>query len=257
MDETKKQNTALEKIKQFFCKVGAKLKQFFCAVGRLIKQNIKIPGIGFGCLFVAFVLSIVAFCNYYALYEMADYENNRWTVMFSWLTILLIVFLMVSSLFKGDKPIFMLIAHAAAVFMFAFAALEFMQPCVSEIAFVFGSPDLAMGDNAIRVAICDDSITTAVLYVVTCVFVIIAAFAPATWTFGKKKRAAKAAEKAKQEHEAAENADVDVNDVEKAENAEGETQSDDIAENVEVETQGDEEENVEKAESVDGEAEHE
>lgn len=208
-------NSEIEKQKQsgakeFFVKVGLTLKRFFCKVWLLIRENIKIPGIGFGCLFVAFVLSIVAFCNYYALYDMAGYDTNRWTVMFSWLTILLIVFLMVSALFKGDRPFWMLIAYAAAAFMFAFAALAFMQPCVSEIAFVFGSPDLAMGDNAIRVAICDDSITTAVLYVVTCVFILIAAFAPVTWTFGKKKRAQKAAEKAKAESEARGDCDCDA-----------------------------------------------
>lgn len=217
--------------RQFFVKAGSAIKNFFCKVWRLTKENIKIPGIGFGCLFVAFVLAIVAFCNYYALYDMAGYDENRWTVMFSWLTILVTVFLMISALFKGDRPFWLIIAYAAAAFMFAFAALAFMQPCVSEIAFVFGSPDLAMGDNAIRVAICDDSITTAVLYVVTCVFIMIAAFAPSTWTFGKKNRARKAAANAKALKNSAASEQEQIND---------ERQTSDDEEN-----------------KVDGEAEHE
>lgn len=209
------------------------------------KQIVKIPGIGFGCLVIAFIMAIISFANYNALYDLAGYDGNRWTVMFSWLSILCLVFLIVNSLFMGDKPTWTLVIYSVVEILLISAMLQFLQPCVSEIAFVLGSPDLAMGDNAIRVAISDGAITTAVLYVVTCVLVLIAAFAPAAWTFGKKRRQKKLAKLAamKEAQAAQANEAVEAGEVENTAEA--------------VEAADEQKEDVQEVEAVDGEEEHE
>ncbi|MCH5162330.1 MAG: hypothetical protein J1G38_02435 [Clostridiales bacterium] len=183
--EAENKKSVFDSVKAFFVKVGTAIKTAAVKFAILIKDNFKVPGIGFIFLFAGFIMAIVSFANYYALYDMAGYKNNRWTVMFSWMGILLIVFLMINALFKGDRPRWLvMIVYAVTPFLLISAMLQFLQPCISEIAFVLGSPDLAMGDNEIRVAISDDSIATAVMYAVTCVLLIIAAFVPNVWTFG-------------------------------------------------------------------------
>ncbi len=187
------------------------------------KVKVRIPGLGFGFLLIALVFSILAFWKYYDTYEIANYDINRWATMFSSLAIWCIAFLMINSLFCGDRPVWSMVIYACAAFLLVLALLKLIQPCVSEIAFVYGSPDLAMGDNKIRVEICDSSILTAIFYVIAAVCTIVAAFLPAEWTFGKKKK-----KQATENVDTTENADM--TDVDATENSDM-TETADVEEN--------------------------
>ncbi len=142
------------------------------------KMRFRIPFVGFVFTLLAFIATLVALGKYINLYTVAGYATNWWTVLYSVLPALFLAVILVNSLLLADDPFFMIIFYVASAFMLIYGALAMLQPCISEIAFVLGSPDLAMGDNAIRVFISDNSIDTTVWYVVAAVFTIIGAFTP-------------------------------------------------------------------------------
>lgn len=155
-----------------------------------MKIKIKIPGLGFMFIVLAIVFSIISLVFYINTYKIEPYTIDRWALMYTVLAMWCLVFLAVNMLFKGDKPVWCIVVYAGAVFMMIYALLRLLQPCINPIGYVFGSGDLMMGDFEKNRQIASSSITTAVFYVITAVFTIAAAFSPAEWTFGKKKKQA-------------------------------------------------------------------
>lgn len=144
----------------------------------MIKMRLRIPFVGFLFTLLAFIATLVALSMYLNLYSVAGYPTNWWTVLFSALPALFLAVILVNSILLADDPFFMIVFYVAAAFMLIFGGIAMLQPAISEIAFVWGSPDLAMGDNAIRVFISENAINTTVWYVVAAVFTIVGAFTP-------------------------------------------------------------------------------
>lgn len=179
--------------------------------------KLKKPGLGFIAICVAFILSIVAFCLYFKTYKIEPFEHDRMTITFTIFAMWCMVFLALNMLFKGDKPFWTLIIYPAIAFFLIYALLKLMLPCVNAIGYTLGAGDLIMGNVEKNRAITNTSIMTAVFYVLSAVFVMAAAFMPAEWSFGKKKKsktaAAEAAETTASEHPASESAEQSMSEV--------------------------------------------
>lgn len=155
--------------------------------------KIKKPGLGFIAVCLALVFSVVALALFVNTYKVGGYTLSRWALTCSILSIWFLLLLALNMLFFGDKPFWCGIIYALTAFMLVIGVTQFIQPCLTPIGFVFGAGDLNMGDTALNKVVANQSIVTAVFYVLAVLCTVVAAFLPAEWTFGKKKsRAAKA-----------------------------------------------------------------
>ncbi len=152
------------------------------------KIKIKIPGLGFIAVFLALIFSIISLVFYINTYAIEPFPIDRWSIMFTAFSIWCLAFLLINMLFKGDRPFWCIIIYALTAFMLIYSLLRMLQPCINAIGYTLGAGDLQMGDSAKNKLITSSSITTAVFYVLSAVFTIVAAFLPAEWTFGRFKR---------------------------------------------------------------------
>ena len=144
----------------------------------------KVPGLGFGALALAFVLTAVAFAMHFATYAAGSYATSRWTIMCSVLAMWLLLLLLVNGLFVGEKPAWTGFIYALTAFLLTYGAAKFMQPCLTQIGIYF---TVNMGDTAMNEAVTKLSIPTAILYVAAVLLTIVAAFLPVTWRSGRRK----------------------------------------------------------------------
>lgn len=137
-------------------------------------MKIKKPSLGFWLLTAGLVLSIVAFVLYFMTYDAFGYNQDYWVIAMMVIAFWSLACLIVNGLFAGNKPFFMDVFYAIAVFALVFAMIEFLTPCLSPIGIYFTVHN--MGDveaNAIGVP---RSIAGVVLFVLAVVCVLIAAF---------------------------------------------------------------------------------
>lgn len=149
--------------------------------------KIKKPGLAFVFVCLSLVFSIVALALFLSTYSVGGYTLSRGAVTCSVLSIWLLIMLMGNVLLRGDKPVWTGIVYALAVFLLIYGLMQFIQPCLTPIGFVFGAGDLNMGDTALNKIVANRSIVTAVFYVLAAVCTVAAAFISADKSFGTKK----------------------------------------------------------------------
>lgn len=137
-------------------------------------MNIKKPSLGFWLLTAALILAIVAFALYFATYSALGYSQDYWVIAMMVIAFWGFACLLVNGLLMGNKPFFMDVFYAIAVFALVFATIKFITPCLSPIGIYFTVHN--MGDveaNAIGVP---RAIAGVVFYVLSVVCVIVASF---------------------------------------------------------------------------------
>ena len=149
--------------------------------------KIKKPGLAFVFICLALVFSVVAFALFLSTYSVGGYTLNRWAVACSVLAIWLLIMLACNMLLRGDKPVWTGIIYALAAFLLVYGMMQFIQPCLTPIGFVFGAGDLNMGDTALNKVVANYSIVTAVFYVLAAGCTVATAFMSADKSFGSKK----------------------------------------------------------------------
>lgn len=134
---------------------------------------------GFYILAAALLLSIAAFVVYNLTFDAFHYVTDRWIVALMIIVIWSIVCLLISSLFMGDKPLYIDALYIIAMFALVIAFIKFLTPCLSPIGIYFTVHN--MGDveaNAIGVP---RSIVGIVIYVLAIICLVVGAF------FGRSK----------------------------------------------------------------------
>lgn len=138
--------------------------------------KIKMPHAGFFLTLAAFVLTIVAFSLSLNVYAMLGYRLNRWVVFLTVGALWLMLFFLCNGLFMGDRPFWVAPLYAVVGLFLTFAALLFIQPCMTPIGIYFTVGN--MGDAATNAVAVPRAITAVALYVAALVLFIVAAFCP-------------------------------------------------------------------------------
>lgn len=142
------------------------------------KIRLKVPSVGFYFLALALIVAVAAFVTSFKVYGIFGYHTNRWVVFTSFAAIWLLAFFIVNTLFAGEKPFWTMPLFAAVCALLVFAAVLFIQPCLSPIGVYFTVHN--MGDVEVNALGVPRAIVTTVLYVVALVLTLIASFCPLT-----------------------------------------------------------------------------
>lgn len=142
----------------------------------MIKLKNK-PFVGFYCMAVAFVLTFVAFIIFLEVYGIFGYATNRWAIFLSFAALWFTAFIIVNSLFVGEKPFWVSLLYVAICVALTFAAILFIQPCLAPMGIYFTVGN--MGDVEANAAGVPRAIAATALYVVALVSMVVAAFVPA------------------------------------------------------------------------------
>lgn len=132
------------------------------------------PSVGFWLLTAGLLLSVAGFVLYFMTYDALGYNQNYWVIAMMIIAFWSIACLLINGLFAGNKPFFMDIFYAIAVFAVVIAMLQFLTPCLSPIGIYFTVHN--MGDveaNAIGVPRC---IAGIILFVLAVACLLAAAF---------------------------------------------------------------------------------
>ncbi|MCH5157128.1 MAG: hypothetical protein J1G02_04555 [Clostridiales bacterium] len=148
------------------------------------KRQIRIPFLGLSILSVSWICTLVAFIMSFKVYKIFGYATNRWAVFLSFAALWLITFLMVNSLFAGEKPFWADLLYVAVCVALTFAAILFIQPCLAPMGIYFTVGN--MGDVEANAAGVPRAIATVALYIVALLGMLIAAFVPAFIGIRKK-----------------------------------------------------------------------
>ena len=92
-----------------------------------MKIKFRTPGLGFLALGLSFTFTVVGFSMFFYTYSIDPYTVNRWTVLMTSLSLWIMLFLMVNTLFMGDKPVWTAALYIAVAFMLTYALLQFCR----------------------------------------------------------------------------------------------------------------------------------
>lgn len=140
------------------------------------KIKLQVPHVGFYLTIAAFVFTVVAFILGFVVYHIFGYAVNRWEVFCAVAALWLMGFLLVNSLFAGERPVWTAPLYAVVCVLLTFAAILFIQPCLSPIGIYFTVNN--MGDVEANAAGVPRAIATTVLFVIALISMTVAAFAP-------------------------------------------------------------------------------
>ena len=148
------------------------------------KRQFKVPFLGLSILSVSWLCTLVAFIMSFKVYNIFGYATNRWAVFLSFASLWLIAFLIVNSLFAGEKPFWADFLYVAVCVALTFAAILFIQPCLAPMGIYFTVGN--MGDVEANAAGVPRAIATVALYVVALIHMLVAAFVPSVIVIKKK-----------------------------------------------------------------------
>ena len=138
-----------------------------------MKLKLRIPGVGFILLALAFIFTIVGFVLYFQTFDIFHYQQSKITIATTIISLWGMLFLIINALFKGDNPdafnVFYLINAFALVFAFSY----FLIPCLSPIGIYF---TVNMGDMETYALGVPRCITGCVFYVLAMILNVCASF---------------------------------------------------------------------------------
>ena len=150
------------------------------------------PGFYFSA--AALLFAVAGLVLYLVTYGIEPYALNRWALTCSVLAVWLLLFIAINTLLRGEKPFWTGLLFIPAAFLLVYGMLQFLQPCLSPIAFTFVSSDLNMGDTEANKVIAYYAVATAACYLLSVVCIFVAAFLPA----GRRAAGKNAADAARQ-----------------------------------------------------------
>ena len=136
---------------------------------------------GFITMLISLTFSIAAFIMFLSTYQVFRYEINRWTFSCIIIAMWLMIFLLINSLIKGDKPFWTSALNMVIVFLLTYSFLEFINPCLSPIGIYFTVHN--MGDTATNAIGVPRSLICAGCYLISIIMSIVSSFL----TFSSKK----------------------------------------------------------------------
>lgn len=141
--------------------------------------KLKKPALGFVFTVAAAVFSVVALALFITTYNVGGYTLSRWALTCTVIALWLLICLAANAFAFGDKPVWGGVVYALCAFLLIYGFMQFIQPCLTPIGFIFGAGDLNMGDTALNKIVAERSIVTAVFYVLAVAFTVTASFCSA------------------------------------------------------------------------------
>lgn len=135
--------------------------------------NIKMPRTGFCLLVASVILSIVGFTLYFGAFDALSFSNDKWVIALNVIAFWSLAFLIVNSIFAGDKPAWTGVFYIIAVVTLLVATARFLMACLSPIAIYFTVNMGNMEAYAIGVPRC---IAGVACYFVAVVCITVSAF---------------------------------------------------------------------------------
>ncbi len=108
-----------------------------------MKLQIKKPFVGFYLLACSLLFTIIGFALYFATFRTFDYQDDRWVIALTIISLYSILFLMINGLLAGDQPFWTGIFHLVITFALVISFANFLIPCLSPIGIYF---TVNMGD---------------------------------------------------------------------------------------------------------------
>lgn len=150
------------------------------------KINLKRPSAGFYMLAVALLFTVVGFILFFASYNIFGYTYSRTVIALTVLAIWSIAVILFSTLYSGEKPLWIAAFYLLTVFALAVSAVEFINPGIGNIATYF---TVNMGDMETAAKAIPVMLSGVALYLLATIIALVACFLPAA---SKKNKEANA-----------------------------------------------------------------
>lgn len=146
--------------------------------------NLKSLHVGFFFTLLSLILSIVALVLFVITYNIFGYNLNRWVFLMTFMSIWLMGFVTVNTIFNGEQPFWVSYLYVIVTTLLVFSLVQFINPCLSPIGVYF---TVNMGDVETNALGVPRAIATAVFYVLAIIFNLIASFLPSVSKGGENR----------------------------------------------------------------------
>ena len=133
--------------------------------------KIKKAGVGFYFLVVSFIFGLLGFIYYLITFSIFRYSDDRLSIAMTVISLWLIGFLIVDTLFSGENPKFSWVFYALAIFMLTYSLLRLLTPCISPIAIHMTVGN--MGDVKTNKVAVPKALLATVFYVISIVTLLV------------------------------------------------------------------------------------
>ncbi|MBE7086977.1 MAG: hypothetical protein E7369_01595 [Clostridiales bacterium] len=146
--------------------------------------NLKRLNVGFYFTLLSLIVSVAALVLFIITYNIFGYNFNRMVFFMTFLSIWLMGFITVNTIFMGEKPFWVSYLYVLITVLLVFSFVQFLNPCLSPIGIYFTVHN--MGDVETNALGVPRSIATGVLYLIAIVCNLVASFTPSVTKGGEK-----------------------------------------------------------------------